>query len=158
MAQIIAIDPGTVKSGYVILNGKHVVSGAVMPNKELRSYLMTVCCDLDRCVIEMIASQGMAVGIETFETCVWIGRFMEVFGDARCDRIYRRDVKLYLCGSSRAKDPNVWQAVLDRYGATKALAVGKKKSPGPLFGVTSHQRQALAVGVCWLEGLRSEGL
>jgi len=96
--------------------------------------------------IEMIASYGMAVGRDVFETCVWIGRFVEAWRwPAEPRLIYRRDVKLHLCGSSRAKDANVRQALIDLYGGPSAI--GKKASKGPLYGVKSHAWSALAVAV-----------
>jgi len=103
--------------------------------------------------IEMIASYGMAVGASTFETCVWIGRFIERFsGDYKY--IYRKDVKINLCNSMKAKDANVRQALLDRFeptGGGKCPQVGTKKQPGPLFGISSHMWSALAVGITYLE-------
>jgi hypothetical protein len=89
----------------------------------------------------MIASYGMAVGKEVFETCVWIGRFVEV---ARVEPrlVYRRDAKLHLCHSPRAKDANVRQALIDRLGPQ-----GTKKNPGPTYGMRSHLWAALAVAV-----------
>ena len=155
---LIAIDPGTTKSGYIVLSDGQVTSGEVADNAHLEYLLRTTdhFKDLDHCVIEMIASYGMPVGREVFETCVWIGRFMAAFGPSKCDRMFRGDVKRHLCQSPRAKDPHVWQALLDRYGPGKEKAVGSKKNPGPLYGITSHQRAALAVAVCWIDGVRSK--
>ncbi|KVP90912.1 hypothetical protein WJ95_09470 [Burkholderia ubonensis] len=105
----------------------------------------------DRLCIEMIASYGMAVGREVFETCVWIGRFQQAWRDPDSVKlIYRRDVKLHLCGTSNAKDPNVRQAVIDlfpREGGGKTPQIGTKGQPGPLYGVSSHAWPALAVAI-----------
>ena len=93
----------------------------------------------------MIASYGMAVGASVFETCVWIGRFMaEAFSSSGRDlhRVFRKDVKLHLCNSPRAKDANVRQALLDRIGPQ-----GTKKAQGPTYGIKSHEWAALAVAV-----------
>lgn len=93
--------------------------------------------------IEMIASYGLAVGREVFETCVWIGRFQQAWrqpSDVRL--VYRRDVKLHLCGSPRAKDANIRQALIDKVGPQ-----GTKKAPGPTYGVRSHAWAALGVAV-----------
>jgi len=91
----------------------------------------------------MVASYGMPVGKEVFETCVWIGRFMQVWHDPDAVRlIYRRDVKLHLCGSARAKDGNIRQALIDKLGPQ-----GTKKAPGPTYGVKSHAWAALALAV-----------
>jgi len=54
-------------------------------------------------------------------------------------------VKLHLCGSARAKDTNIRQALIDRYGGS--AAIGKKAAPGPLYGVSKDVWSALAVAV-----------
>ena len=152
---LFAIDPGTTQSGYCTFddNGR-VVDADVVSNDYILSILRSEVAG--PVVIEMMSSYGMPVGKEVLETLVWTGRFVEA---KRSDvtRIFRKDVKLHLCHSARAKDANIWQAILDRYGG-KEKAVGKKASPGPLYEVKSHARAALAVGLAWLDGLRSEGL
>ena len=153
----IAIDPGTTESGVCVFHGKTLVDSFVALNGLVKNQirLVYVTGEPVHVVVEMIASYGMPVGKETFETCVWIGRFCEACGGA--ERLFRKDIKLHLCQSLRAKDAHIWQAIVDRYGG-KESAVGSKKKPGPLYGVKSHARAALAVGLCWLDGVRSEGL
>lgn len=143
----LSIDPGTAESGWCILDCDRVKSSGVMQNAEMLDMILGHWRQQDvRLSIEMIASYGMPVGREVFETCVWIGRFVQAWHQPEQVRlIYRRDVKMHLCGTSKAKDPNVWQALLDKFGGESA--VGKKASPGPLYGVKSHARAALAVAV-----------
>lgn len=141
---ILAIDPGTVQSGWCLYTGERVRDSGVLPNPEI---LTMIWCGHHApgvtLAIEMIASYGMPVGKEVFETCVWIGRFQEAWPDLGKTRlVYRRDVKLHLCGSPRAKDGNIRQALLDKLGP-----VGTKKEPGPLYGVKSHAWAAVAVAV-----------
>lgn len=141
---ILALDPGTTQSAYVLFGGRRVMEAAIVPNTRLIKILSEgqlpsgqLNCDILAC--EMIASYGMAVGREVFETCVWIGRFLQAHrGPHRL--VYRKDVKLHLCNSPRAKDGNIRQALIDKYGPT-----GTKKNPGPLFGISSHAWAALAV-------------
>jgi hypothetical protein len=157
ITKTIAIDPGTKESGVCVFTYDALTDSYVTDNNTLRRQLSLLhhSGESVSIVIEMIASYGMAVGKETFETCVWIGRFDEACGGA--DRLFRKEVKLHLCGTTRAKDTNIWQAILDRYGG-KESAVGNKKKPGPLYGVKSHARAALALGITWLDGVRSVGL
>jgi hypothetical protein len=100
----------------------------------------------DKMVVEMIASYGMPVGQEVFDTCVWIGRFIEACPGPH-QLISRKDVKLHLCGTHRAKDTNVYHALLDLYGGGRAVAVGTKKAPGPLYGFKADCWSALAVAI-----------
>jgi hypothetical protein len=142
---ILAIDPGTHDSGYVIYDNRAVHESGILPNREMR--LLVKHSDCDRLCIEMIASYGMAVGKEVFETCVWIGRYQEVWHSPdEVEFVYRKDVKLHLCGTPRAKDANIRAALIDLWGG-KAQAIGTSKKPGALYGVKSHAWPALAVAV-----------
>ncbi len=97
----------------------------------------------------MIACYGMAVGKSVFDTCVWIGRFIQAW-HKDYTKIYRRDVKIFLCNSPRAKDGNVRQAIIDRYppdGDGKIPQIGTKKKPGQLFGIHDDIWAALGVAM-----------
>lgn len=99
-------------------------------------------------IIEMIASYGMAVGQTVFETCVWIGRFQEIadYKGKRIKYIYRKDEKMNLCYSMKAKDSNIRQALIDRFGE-----VGTKKNPGWFYGFKKDIWAAYAVGVTYCD-------
>lgn len=144
---LLAIDPGTNESAWVIWDGHVVAEHAIEKNTVVLERLRTAT--FDRCrslAIEMIASYGMAVGAEVFETCVWIGRFIEQWemgtGPRPWRKVYRREVKMELCGSARAKDPNIRRALLDRVGPQ-----GNKKSPGPTYGISKDGWAALGVAI-----------
>lgn len=140
---ILAIDPGTTQSGWcTFVNGKVDQSG-VWENSGLLKHVKSPYQDATTLAIEMVASYGMPVGREVFETVRWIGRFQQAWREPESVLlIYRRDVKLYLCGSMKAKDANVRQALIDKLGPA-----GTKKAPGPLYGVKSHAWAAVAVAV-----------
>jgi hypothetical protein len=141
---MLALDPGTTQTGWCIFDGTSVRRSGVMSNEEMLRWLADHESFLEYALaIEMIASYGMAVGREVFETVRWIGRFQQAWHDPEAVRfVYRQDVKLHLCKSPRAKDPNVRQALLDLLGPQ-----GTKKAPGPLYGVKSHAWAALGVAV-----------
>lgn len=147
MSALLAIDPGTTHSGWVIMRDGQVWNSGVFANDEVLEMIQVTPVPI---AIEMIASYGMAVGKEVFETCVWIGRFVQAAGADRVRLVYRKDVKLHLCGSPRAKDANIRQALIDRWGG-KAEAVGTVKKSGPLYGVKSHAWAALGVAVTAME-------
>ena len=143
--RILAIDPGTTESGWCVLEQGRVKLSGVSFNDtvidEVFGYFEPN--DETALAIEMIASYGMAVGREVFETCVWIGRFQQAWhAPEAVRRVYRKDVKLHLCGSPRAKDANIRQALIDLLGPQ-----GSKKTPGPTYGVKSHAWAALGVAV-----------
>lgn len=156
MTIVLALDPGPAQTGWVEFDGERVLDCGVMPNAELLERLPH---DQRASIlaIEMIASYGMPVGREVFETCVWIGRFQQAWGSPESVRlVYRRDVKLLLCGTSKAKDPNVRQALIDlfpRKGGGATPQIGTKHAPGPLYGVSTHAWPALGVAVTTLHQL-----
>lgn len=148
--KILAIDPGPVESGWALYErnavGGRIIATGVLPTENLLEFVRGETRDplgAHYVAIEMIASYGMPVGREVFETCVWIGRLMQA---AACPddvvRVTRNEVKVHLCRSAKAKDANIRQALLDRFGPQ-----GTKKAPGPLYGVKSHAWAALAVAV-----------
>ncbi|MGA0608852.1 hypothetical protein [Caldimonas sp. KR1-144] len=142
MTTILAIDPGTTESGWCRYGLGKVIESGVEPNDAMLTRLYQRV-GFDLLAIEMVASYGMAVGREVFETCVWIGRFQQQFAEpGKVRLVYRKDVKLHLCGSPRAKDSNIRQALIDRLGAP-----GTKRAPGGTYGVKSHAWPALAVAV-----------
>lgn len=144
---ILGIDPGTTESAYVQLHDGKIISFAKVPNHELLGLLPCLNTSIT-VVCEMIASYGMPVGRETFETCLWIGRFWQasLAAELRFERVYRRDVKVHLCGNMRAKDPNVRQVLLDRFGPP-----GTKKAPGQTYGIKADIWAALGVAVTGME-------
>jgi hypothetical protein len=143
--RIVGVDPGPERSAWVEYDCGEVLAHEYLVNDSLRYRLRETPFASVKLRVEMIASYGMPVGREVFETCVWIGRFIEAWsGD--WGFVFRKDVKLFLCGSARAKDANVRQALIDRFGG-KEKAIGKKKTPGPLYGLKGDEWSALAVAV-----------
>lgn len=134
----------------MICEGAVLLGYGKLDNQALLDRLSVECSTADRMAIEMVASFGMPVGSEVFDTCVWIGRFIQAWNGSS-SRVFRRDVKLHLCGQARAKDGNVRQALIDRWGG-KEKAIGTKLAPGPLRGVSADVWQALAVAVTFADG------
>ena len=147
MTILLALDPGNTESAWLLYDTAtgRPTSWAKEPNPFVLTRLDTI--DADELVVEMVASYGMAVGAEVFDTCVWIGRFLERWDPTPHRLIYRPDIKLHLTQTRRAKDANVRQALIDRYGPGKALAIGLKATPGPLYGLSGDCWSALAVAV-----------
>ena len=124
---ILAIDPGTTQSAFVLFDTeeKQILDKAILDNDHILSLIKAQ--DDPTVAIEMIASYGMSVGKETFETCVWIGQYKQAAQDMGLDvnLIYRKDVKMHLCGNTRAKDANIRQALIDLLGKDKTKGVSK---------------------------------
>lgn len=149
--KILAIDPGPTQSAFVVYDGARVLRFAKVENDFLLCNIIPVHNDVcDQLVIEQIAAMGMAVGAEVFETVFWSGRFVEAWsGD--WDRVKRHQVKMHLCANMRAKDANIRQAIIDRFGPGKDLAIGTKRQPGPLYGVSGDCWSALAVAITFAD-------
>jgi hypothetical protein len=146
--RLMAIDPGPTESAWVRLEDGRLLGFGKVTNDAVTSLYRSR--DREWLAIEMIASYGMPVGAEVFETCVAIGRFIESWTPGSWTLVYRKDVKLHLCNSPRANDAAIRQALIDRYGG-RDKAIGKKANPGPLYGVSGDVWSALAVAVTWSE-------
>lgn len=185
--RILGIDPGPTSSGVVLACNKFqrvrvLTANKALPNVDLASYIEDASPDLVVC--EWVESFGLVVGKDVFWTVRWIGKF-----DQFCDQrgiqfkdVTRRNVKLTLCGTSTAKNKNVRQAVIDRFGGDEAIAPnklgrscpqcgadpgqpcqareapiksihkGRTRVPGPLDKVSSHSWSALALILTYLDG------
>lgn len=153
--KVFAIDPGPIKSAYVEWDGKKISMFDIQPNEWVLKQLR----DLPPLyiVIEMIAGYGMPVGKDVFETAFWVGRFYEAScGSLKRERIERRDIKLYFCGSARAKDSNIITALVDRFDPLRKFGKygkGTKKNPGPFYGFSKDVWQAFALACYWCDKL-----
>lgn len=139
---VVGLDPGPTESALAWYADGEPLRGEILPNAMLRDRLRRA--DLrgaELLAVEMVACYGMPVGAETFETCVWIGRFVEAWGRPFV-LIPRLKVKMHLCHDSRAKDGNVRQALIDRIGPQ-----GTKRAPGPTYGLRGHIWSAVAVAI-----------
>lgn len=163
--KILAVDPGPTQSAYVTYDGEQVLNGAKVPNEQLMAIIEVNGPKWTVVVFEQVAAMGMAVGAEVFETVFWTGRFYQQAQESArrdrhsraMDRMKRHVVKTHLCNSMKAKDGNIRQALIDKWGG-KDVAIGKKKTPGPLYGVAGDTWQALAVAVTWAETFGRRGV
>lgn len=155
---ILAIDPGSTESGVVILHPGYMPHfSGILPNHEV---VATVEGELDGnktdVVIEMVGhyGTGMPAGRDVFDTCVWIGRFIESFARRgyMVRTLPRSTVKLNLCNSVKAKDQNVIQALVDRFDRSHGkYGKGTKSDPGFFYGFKDDMWQAFALGTTYLD-------
>ena len=156
--KVFAIDPGTTQSAWVLwdTDAEQILNMGIHLNENMPDIIHRNAKDA-LLAIEMIASYGMPVGKEVFETCVWIGRFVHAYAPSAMDNsrhyVYRLEVKSCLCHSAKAKDANVRQALIDRFGAP-----GTKKCPGKLYGVSKDIWSAVAVAVTFADKLRRKAV
>lgn len=147
MTRVLAIDPGSAQSAWLLYAHGEVEGFAIQPNEELLASLRLEWVPaIDVVVIEQIESYGMAVGREVFDTVWWAGQFAEAVYPLLVLRMPRRTVKLALCQDSRAKDANIRAALIDRFGGPESRRKG-----GPLYGVSKDVWSALAIAVTFVE-------
>ena len=149
--KVLALDPGNRQSAWCMIDVETL--RPLFFDKEENQVVLTAVQHIpyDRIVIERVASYGMAVGRDVFETCEWVGRFTQA---ARVppDYVYRQEEKLHICGDSRAKDTNIRRALIDRF-AQHDIKNGKgtKKNPDWFYGFSADVWAAYAVGITYIE-------
>lgn len=155
--KLLSLDVGTTESGYAILevpeyNKLTIHEFGKIDNNKL---LEIVKSDMyDHMAYEQFQCYGMAVGESTIESIIWNGRYIQSAIDKNIEvtAIYRKDEKINLCNSMRAKDANIRQALIDRFAKKdKKSGKGTKKDPDVFYGVTKDVWQAIAVGVTWFD-------
>lgn len=151
---ILGIDPGPEQSWWVTWSSadrglQMIIGKGEFSNSE---FPVVTGAGVDVIVIEDVQCYGMPVGREVFQTAIAIGRFEERAKNRHIPvvRVGRREIGLHFCNSTKAKAPNIRQAILDQFGG-KEKAIGYKKTPGILYGVKKHLWSALALCL-WYEG------
>ena len=144
---IIAIDPGNVQSGYCVIDQKTLrpLEFGKIDNEELLKKLESAVEQGWRWgVIEMVASYGMSVGRDVFDTTVWIGRFYQVLSDQCPVRMMCRiEEKKHICHDSRANDTAIRRA-------------GTKKAPDFFYGFKADVWAAYALGLTAIENREND--
>lgn len=152
MKRIMGIDPGNELTAYTIFIGDEdrtkgqLVQFAKAPNAEvmyvLKSKIMNG--EIDVVAIEGLQSFGMPVGQSTFQTAYQIGRFLQLCDQLNMQNhlVYRGDIKSHFCQSRKAKDGNIRQSLIDRFGEP-----GVKASPGILYKVSADVWSSTAIAV-----------
>lgn len=152
---IIAIDPGNTQSGYVVVEHDGMKITSVLEKGKVDN--VQIFGVLDRyegadTAVEMVASYGMPVGKEVFDTCVWVGRFVQAACSPKIELIYRKEEKLFLCGTLTAKDSNITQALVDRFAPGQPnKGKGTAKNPGFFHGFAKDVWAAMAVAVTYFD-------
>ena len=148
--RILAIDPGNIESAYCVIDTETYKPEyfAKVENEYLRAWIENHDLLFDKVIIEMVACYGMPVGKEVFDTCVWIGRYIQQSHELgkKYEYIYRKEEKMNLCQTMKAKDSNIRQALIDRFGI-----VGTKKNQGWFYGFKADIWSAYAVGVTYID-------
>ena len=165
---LLAIDPGPEESAYALIHPKTFrpvefdkVSNDVLERK-MDTFFQTRA--FAAVVIEMVGhyGTGMPAGAEVFETCVEIGKLIEISQSCfiKTFTMRRPYVKSRICGVPNARDSNVIQALVDRFAPnTPNKGKGRKTEPGFFFGFKADVWQAYALGVAfidWINGTKQE--
>lgn len=143
---IFAVDPGSEKSAIVAFNGERVLWARIMPNPALLEMIRKSGEALrgKRLWIELIGhyGKGMPAGRDVFDTCIYIGELKEAAHTqgASTRLVLRATVKTHVCGTPKAKDSNIRQSLIDKYGKP-----GTKSAPGFFYGFSADMWQAMAL-------------
>lgn len=160
MGYVLGVDPGSEQSGGVIWRDGYLKEHIIEPNNVFREWVLENVWEVDMMAIEtskpypMVTAGGRAYMPEQYaETHRFIGRLQDVWYHTRRylpKLVDRKEVLSHLDANKRSgsKDSQVVKALTNRYGKK-----GTKAEPGILYGIKSHEWQALAVAVTYLDQL-----
>lgn len=147
---VLGIDPGTTHTAWVLVDADlNLLGFGKSPNSEVQKIIRE---NLDaKIAIEVPQPRGQHMTWQLVYTAIWIGRFVETAAPRGWLEVDRMSVKMHICGSARAKDGAIRSAIVERWGG-KDAAIGKKATPGPLYGVSKDVWQAFALAITVWEG------
>lgn len=172
---ILAIDPGTTQSAYAMIRQDYsIISAAKVENDDVLRLVQIG--DYDEMVIECMEArhvQNGVIGAETYDTCYWIGRYMQAAIDRGkpVHRVYRSEERKRLVPTKKNRLPphpaSVGQtadsqirATLIRRFAKHDFKNGKGKATckDTFYGFAKDMWSAYAVGVVFLDRRQEEAL
>lgn len=175
---ILAIDPGTTQSAYAGMREDYSLIAAADVDNDVVLNLISLG-GYDVLVIECMEARTFfnskndgkkrppqKIGNETYETCYWIGRFMEAALRAGMDvqRVTRGEEKSRIIPTKKNKlpplpepvpkgtDPQIRAGLIQRFAKfDKRNGRGKAKEKDVFYGFAGDMWSAFAVGVVYLD-------
>lgn len=157
---ILALDVGTEQSGYCFMNSETYAPlefGKIDNYQLLERIVMMGMYDV--LVYEEFQSYGMPVGKSTITSITWNGRFIQAAWDRKIPHvpIYRVEEKINLCGTTKAKDANLRQAMIDRFAKFDFKnGKGTKDNRDWFYGFSKDAWSAAIIGVTYIDRLNKE--
>jgi len=158
MIKVFAIDPGSSKSGWVLMDSNgDVLQSGVESNPDLLVRLAGLASLDCHVVIEEIVIWRKSLRTIA-EVVRWSGRFEQAVTQHNPVFYINRKAVLGQLGLRASQgDRDARGRLIEIYGPSPAIAMGDKANPGPLFrvrGKGGHMWQALALGVAHLRRRR----
>lgn len=153
MQKIIAVEPGSLKSAYVVIVDGKPIASAILPNEELFEYLRNVKGEYI-CIMELLPVAGIPFAEHIFRTCVWLGKFEAAAEMQGMHTTYvgRTEAAYNLCGKGDATVKMIRRALIRRFAThDKNTARGTKSNPDTLYCVNYEAMMALAYAVTWMD-------
>lgn len=173
--KIMAIDPGTTESAYVILDDQYQIFSADKVGNDVILSIIADAPGLDAVIIEDIeprysstdrSAAGAVMGQSTIETIKAFGRFslQASLRGLRVGSIFRRDERSCLIPTKRNglpplpetapkhADGQIRVSLVRRFARhDKERGRGTMANPDTFYGFHGDMWQAMAVGVTWLD-------
>ena len=141
---ILAVDPGLSRCGIAYLSEEIGIDTDVVPPADAGRMIAAI--KRGTVVIERPQSVGISNPdvLRTAELFGWLVSQVPCWAEVR--GIYRREVLKALDVTGKGnRDTAVRARLIEMHGGSKQVAVGIKRSPGPLYGVRGDGWAALAV-------------
>ena len=154
MKSVLAIDPGSSKSAFVLWDGKEILYSGHRPNEDVIAILYAANEDAKvnpALAIESMVSIPQGGGKSICDTIWWSGRFYEAWQGKR-EMVPVHVIKKALGAKN---DLGIRTALIQRFGPP-----GKKADPGLTYGLQGtryHLWRAFAVAVVWYDHLEFQG-
>lgn len=173
--KIMAIDPGTTESAYVILDDQYQILSADKVGNDVILSIIADAPGLDAVIIEDIeprysstdrSAAGAVMGQSTIETIKAFGRFswQAALRGLMVGSIFRRDERSCLIPTKRNglpplpetapkhADGQIRASLIRRFARhDQERGRGTKANPDTFYGFCGDMWQAMAVGVTWLD-------